>query len=109
MFPSSKKTKLLSAGTSFYFLHSIGQHKTKAACDSCRKHNTNNGGFSSRARGQSFPLSIQDLWSGLAAPSKQLEAVGNVINLIPSEDKTAAMDDGSGSLNLLSSGDSLPF
>lgn len=62
-----------------------------------------------RARGQSFPLSIQNLWSGVAAPSKQLEAVDNVIHLIPSEDKTAAMDDGSRSLNLLSSGDSLPF
>lgn len=62
-----------------------------------------------RARGQSFPLSIQNLWSGVAAPSKQLEVVDNVSHLIPSENKTAAMDHGSRSLNLLSSGDSLPF
>lgn len=89
-----------------YSLHSIGQRKTRVTWDSCLQHNTNNGGFTTRARGQSFPLSIQDPWSGVAAPSKQLEAVDNVINLIPSEDKTA---DGSRSLNLLSSGDSLLF
>lgn len=105
-----QKSKLLRAGTNSYSFHSIGQHKTRVTWDSCLQRSKNNGGFTTRAAGQSFPLSIQDLWSGVPAPSKQLKAVDNVTNLIPSEDKTAAMDDdGSRRLNLLSSGDSLPF
>lgn len=63
-----------------------------------------------RARGQSFALSVQDLRSGVAVPSEQLGAVDEAINLTPAEDNnTAAMDYRSRSRNLLSPGNSLPF
>lgn len=102
--------KLLGAGTSSYSLHSIEQHGVRATRHGCLQCDTNNGGFTTRARGQSFALSIQDLRSGVAVPSEQLRAVDEAINLTPAEDKrTAATDDGSRSRNLLSPGDSLPF
>lgn len=91
-------------------MQSIGQHRAKATWDGCLQRNTNDGGFTTRARGQSFALHIQDLRSGVVVLSEQLGAVDEAINLTPAEDKrTAVTDDGSRSRNLLSPGDSLPF